>query len=49
MQWHKAVSYEVSGYNHNVGDGFLSLRPAIFSSGSGDVLFQRLDYMALQT
>ena len=49
VQWRKVVSHEVSGYNHNVGDGFLSLRPAIFSSGSGDVLFQRLDYVALQT
>lgn len=45
--WHKANSYEVSGYNHNVGDGFLSLRPALFASGTGDVLFQRMTYRAL--
>ncbi len=28
VTWQKANSYEVSGYNHNVGDGFLSLRPS---------------------
>ncbi len=47
MRWHKANSYEVSGYNHNVGDGFLSLRPALFSSGGGEVLFTNLNYRAM--
>jgi xylan 1,4-beta-xylosidase len=47
--WQKANSYEVSGYNHNVGDGFLSLRPAIFASGKGDVLFKRMKYSVLQS
>ena len=30
----KVVSYEVYGYNHNMADGFLSLRPAIYASGA---------------
>ena len=45
--WTKTTSYEVSGYNHNVGDGFLSLRPALFASGAGDVLFKTLRYRAI--
>jgi len=48
VRWHKANSYEVSGYNHNVGDGFLSLRPALFASGGGEVLFRNLQYRATQ-
>jgi xylan 1,4-beta-xylosidase len=47
-KWQKANSYEVSGYNHNVGDGFLSLRVDLFASGSGEVLFRSLHYRALQ-
>jgi xylan 1,4-beta-xylosidase len=43
----KANSFEVAGYNHNVGDGFLSLRPALFASGPGDVLFKKLQYQVL--
>jgi xylan 1,4-beta-xylosidase len=49
MRWQKANSYEVSGYNHNVGDGFLSLRPALFASGGGAVLFKTLRYRAIQS
>jgi len=48
VRWQKANSFEVSGYNHNVGDGFLSLRPALFASGEGDVLFKKLQYQAIQ-
>lgn len=47
--WHKANSYEVSGYNHNIADGFLSLRVALFACGSGDVLFKKMTYRALHT
>ncbi len=49
VNWKKANSYEVSGYNHNVGDGFLSLRPALFAAGGGEVLFKSLRYRALRT
>lgn len=45
--WRKIVSYEVSGYNHNMADGFMSLRPAIFASGEGAVVFGSLTYRAL--
>ena len=47
VRWQKTNSYEVSGYNHNVGDGFLSLRPALFASGRGEVLFKNLQYRAI--
>jgi len=45
--WRKVVSYEVSGYNHNMADGFLSLRPALFAAGGGEVAFRALRYRAL--
>jgi xylan 1,4-beta-xylosidase len=45
-RWAKIVSYEVSGYNHNMGGGFLSLRPAIFACGNGQVAFSALHYRA---
>lgn len=38
---------EVSGLNHNVFGGFLSLRPALFSMGKGEVRFSRFSYRAL--
>ena len=44
--WRKVVSYEVSGYHHNMTDGFMSLRPALFASGSGEVTVRRLTYRA---
>lgn len=44
--WTLQVSFEVAGYNHNVADGFLSLRPAIFASGDGAVAFRSLTYAA---
>jgi xylan 1,4-beta-xylosidase len=49
VRWTKANSYEVTGYNHNVGDGFLSLRPALFASGEGAVLFKTWTYRAIQS
>ncbi|MFN7726734.1 MAG: family 43 glycosylhydrolase [Rubrivivax sp.] len=39
---------EVSGYHHNVAYGFMSLRPAIYAAGQGEVRFSRLRYRALQ-
>ena len=37
---------EVSGLNHNVFGGFLSLRPAIFCTGEGAVVLDRFRYTA---
>jgi len=48
-RWMKAISYEVSGYNHNIGDGFLSLRPALYATAGGEVLLKSLRYRALQS
>ena len=39
---------EVSGYHHNVADGFISLRPAIYAAGQGEVKFTNFRYQALQ-
>ncbi len=41
------MQFEVSGYNHNVAGGFLSLRPALFAAGSGEVRFRNFTYKAL--
>jgi xylan 1,4-beta-xylosidase len=38
---------EVSGYHHNVGYDFLSLRPAIYAAGAGEVRFRNFKYRAL--
>jgi beta-xylosidase/lysophospholipase L1-like esterase len=38
---------EVSGYHHNVGYDFLSLRPALYAAGSGEVRFRNFRYRAL--
>lgn len=38
---------EVSGYHHNVADGFLSLRPALYAAGQGEVRFRNFRYQAL--
>lgn len=46
MEWRKICSFEVAGYNHNVFDGFLSLRPAIFSMGQGQVSCKKITYQA---
>ena len=47
-QWtrHSPV-IEVSGYHHNVADGFISLRPAIYAAGQGEVRFRDFRYQAL--
>jgi xylan 1,4-beta-xylosidase len=46
VRWTKERSFEVAGYNHNMADGFLSLRPAVFAAGSGSVTFRSLLYRA---
>jgi len=45
--WTKERSFEVAGYNHNVADGFLSLRPGIYASGAGKAIFHSLAYRAI--
>ena len=39
---------EVSGYHHNVGYDFLSLRPALYAAGTGEVRFRKFTYRALR-
>lgn len=39
---------ELSGYHHNVAYEFLSLRPAIYAAGSGEVRFRSFKYRALK-
>jgi len=41
------MQMEVSGYHHNVADGFLSLRPALLAAGTGEVQFKDFRYRAL--
>ena len=38
---------EVSGYHHNVAYDFLSLRPALYAAGTGEVRFRNFRYRAL--
>ncbi|MDE2184378.1 MAG: family 43 glycosylhydrolase [Alphaproteobacteria bacterium] len=40
---------EVSGLHHNVFGGFLSLRPAIFAAGKGEVRMRNFVYRGLET
>jgi xylan 1,4-beta-xylosidase len=44
--WTLHSSAEVAGYNHNVADGFLSLRPALYVAGEGEARFRNLQYKA---
>ena len=46
--WTKERSFEVAGYNHNVADGFLSLRPGFYATGGGNAVFRSLTYRALE-
>jgi xylan 1,4-beta-xylosidase len=41
------IRMDVSGYHHNTFYDFLSLRPAIYASGSGEVRFDNFKYQAL--
>lgn len=45
--WTLVRSNEVSGYNHNVADGFLSLRPALYVAGLGSATFRGMTYRGL--
>jgi beta-xylosidase len=46
--WRKFdVQMEVSGYHHNVAYDFLSLKPGIYSAGTGETRFRNLRYQAL--
>ncbi|MFM2410301.1 MAG: hypothetical protein RL481_1129 [Pseudomonadota bacterium] len=46
--WRKFdVQMEVSGYHHNVAYDFLSLRPALYAAGEGEVTFRNFTYEAL--
>ena len=46
--WQKFdVQMEVSGYHHNTAYDFLSLRPALYASGSGEARFSNFTYQAL--
>lgn len=46
--WRKFdVQMEVSGYHHNVAYDFLSLRPALYAAGAGDIMFRNFTYEAL--
>ena len=38
---------ELAGYHHNVGYDFLSLRPALYAAGTGEVRFRNFVYRAL--
>ena len=46
--WTKERSFEVAGYNHNVADGFLSLRPGLYATDGGKAVFRNLTYRALE-
>jgi len=47
-RWSKfPVQMETSGYHHNVAYDFLSLRPAIYAAGDGEVRFRDLKFEAL--
>jgi beta-xylosidase len=39
---------EVSGYHHNVAYDFLSLRPALYAAGTGEVRFRNFKYRAIE-
>lgn len=47
-RWQKyPVQMEVSGYHHNVAGDFLSLRPAIYAAGRGEIRVRDVRYRAL--
>jgi xylan 1,4-beta-xylosidase len=48
VTWTKySDQFEVSGYHHNVAGDFLSLRPAIYAAGVGEVRVRDVRYRAL--
>jgi len=47
QSWQKTEeSAEISGMNHNVLNGFLDVRPAVFATGSGQATFRNFRYWA---
>jgi beta-xylosidase len=48
QKWERfGTRMEVSGYHHNVAYDFLSLRPALYAAGAGEVRFRHFKYCAL--
>ena len=43
------MQFEISCYHHNVAGAFLSLRPALFAGGRGEVRFRDFRYRVLTT
>ena len=41
------IHSDVGGYQQNVGGGFLSLRPAIYAAGQGEVQVRNFQYRVL--
>jgi len=47
LKWDRFdTAMEVSGYNHNTAYDFLSLRPALYAAGTGEVRFRNFKYRA---
>jgi beta-xylosidase/mannose-6-phosphate isomerase-like protein (cupin superfamily) len=48
-QWQRFDrAIDVSGYHHNVAYDFLSLRPALYAAGTGEVRFRNFKYRSLE-
>jgi xylan 1,4-beta-xylosidase len=48
LRWERfGTAMEVSGYHHNVAGEFLSLKPAIYAAGTGEVRFRNFLYRVL--
>ena len=48
VTWNKLDrQMEVTGYNHNVRNGFMMLRPALYAAGQGEARFRNFKYRAL--
>lgn len=48
QKWRRfPTGMEVSGYHHNVMYDYLSLRPALYAAGQGEVRFRNFKYQAL--
>lgn len=48
-KWVKLEQSEhISGFQHNVFDGFLSVRPGIFAAGKGKATFSCFRYRGLE-
>lgn len=45
--WIRHAGLDVSGYQHNCADGFLSLRPALYVCGAGKGIFMKAHFRGL--